>query len=374
MKKYILLFFVLLLAACSDSNEKATWVAQNIAKEQKQPAPIYPAKVEVYSPNVTTTGQVIKQNEREKWILVNAQDVAGHPYALVGKELLTLGEVEAIDEVHNIALVHIRNSYDYDVNELVPFITIKNDARITASVEMIEALLKQVMEKKIEWQQRHEKNQELLEGLERAEQENFTTYYSKNIFTYNSDELMHTAMQLINTLNLAIKQQNFDELDNMISSDDLKEEIQLLTSQVLGFTIKEAKREGVYYFVNGVDEKKDEVRLTFILEQQVYKLIGANLINADNLKDKKIATVDVSSQKKWVETPALEMFTNKQITTIKIQTSNLIWQLEYKDSKITVQKDGKDSYSCVDVQILNKEFTLIGCGPQQVAVPIAKLQ
>ena len=184
MKKIILLFFVLLLTACSDSTEKATWVAQNIPNEQKQPDPIYPAKVEVYSPNVTTTGQVIKQKEREKWILVNAQDVAGHPYALVGKEFLTLGEVEAIDVAHNIAVIHIRNSYDFDILEPASFVTTKNGQRVTASVDQIETLLAEAMEKRVDWQVRHEKNQKLLEGLERTELENFTTYYSKNIFTF----------------------------------------------------------------------------------------------------------------------------------------------------------------------------------------------
>ncbi|MER1958419.1 MAG: hypothetical protein ABS942_13645 [Solibacillus sp.] len=374
MKKIILLFFVLLLTACSDSNEKATWVAQNIPNEQKQPDPIYPAKVEVYSPNVTTTGQVIKQKEREKWILVNAQDVAGHPYALVGKEFLTLGEVEAIDVAHNIAVIHIRNSYDFDIVEPSSFVTTKNGQRVTASVDQIETLLAEAMEKRVDWQVRHEKNQKLLEGVEPTELENFTTYYSKNIFTFNSDELMDSAVKLIEALNQAIETQNFEELNEMINSDDVKEEIQFVKKPVSGFTIKEAKRDGVYYFVNGVDENKEEVRLTFILEQQTYQLIGANLINADNLKKEKIATVDVTSQKNWSDAPALEMFANKQIETIKIQTADLTWQLEYKDSKIAVKKDGKDSYNCTDVQIQENKFTLIGCGPQMATVPLVKLQ
>ena len=374
MKKILLLFFVLLLAACSDSNEKATWVAQNIPKEQKQPDPTYPAKIEVYSPNVTTTGQVIKQKDREKWVLVNAQDVAGHPYALVGQEHLTLGEVKAIDEAHNIALIHIRNSYDYDVNEPTSFSTTKSGEQVTASVKQIKALLTQGMEKTIDWQLRHEKNQQLLEGVERAELENFTSYYRKNIFTYNSDELMANAVKLIDALNQAIEVQNFEPLNEFISSDDVKETIQLVKDPINGFTIKEAKREGVYYFVNGVDENKEEVRLTFILEQQTYKLIGANLINEDNLKEQKIAAVDVTAQQKWADAPALEMFANKHITSIKIKTADLTWQLDYKDSKIAVQKGGKASYSCKDVQVQNKEFTLIGCGPQQATVPLVKLQ
>lgn len=373
MKKYILLFFILLLAACSDSNDKGTWVAQNITKEQKQPAPTYPAKVDIYSPNVNTTGRVIKQKEREKWILVNAQDVAGHPYALVGQDLLTLGEIVAIDDEHNIAIIHIRNSYDYEINEPAPFVTVKNREQVTASIQKIEALLNLAMEKKIDWQERFEKNQKLLAGLEREELENFTTYYSKNIFTFNSDELMYNAVQLIETLNDAMKQQNFDELDKMISSDDVKEEFQLLNKPIIDFTIKEAKRDGVYYFVNGIDEKKEDVRLTFILEKQAYKLIGANLINEDNLKNKKIAEVDLTTQKKLIEIPAIQMFTKKHISSIKIKTIDVKWQLDYKDSNILVQKNGKESYHCADVQIKDKEFTLIGCGPQRATVPIAKL-
>ena len=374
MKKIFLLFFVLLLTACSDSTEKATWVAQNIPNEVKQPDPTYEALVAVYSPNVTTTGQVIQQKEREKWILVNAQEVAGHPYALVSKDLLTLGEVEAVDEVRNIAVIHIRNSYDFDVVELEPFVTTKNGQRVTASVADIETLLAEAMKKTVDWQVRHEKNQQLLEGVERVELENFTTYYSKNLFTFNSDELMDRAVKLIDALNQAIETQNFETLNEMISSDDVKKEIQLLKKPVLGFTIKEAKRDGVYYFVNGVDENKGEVRLTFILEQEDYKLIGANLINADNLKEEKVATVDVTAKKNWTDAPALEMFANKQLSIINIQTADLTWKLEYKDSKIAIKKDGKDSYSCTDVQILDKEFTLLGCGPQLATVPLVTLQ
>ncbi|MCH7322644.1 hypothetical protein LZ480_12150 [Solibacillus sp. MA9] len=374
MKKFILICIVLLLAACSDSTEKATWVAQNIPNEKKDLAPTYPDEVAVYSPNVNTTGQVIKQKEREKWILVNAQEVAGHPNVLVHNKMLTLGEVVAVDAVNNISLIHIRNSTKYEVAEIVPFTTTRKGEQVTATSQQIEALLQQAIDEPIDWQQRYEKNRTLLEGLERKTHENFTTYYSKNLFTYNSDELKYAAMQLIDTLNKAINQHHFDELNLLISSDDVKEEMTYVTNPINGFKIKEAKRDGVYYFVNGVDENKEDVRLTFILEDQLYKLIGANIINTDDIIDEKIVTIDVIEQKKLSEVPALEMFANKHLTNIKIKTPDLTWQLSYKDNKIAVQKDGKASYSCSEAKIQNNVLTLIGCGPQNVSVPLVKLK
>lgn len=374
MKKYMLLCFALLLTACSDSNEKATWVAQNIPKEQHQPAPTYPVQVDVYSPNVTTTGQVIQQKDREKWILVNAQDVAGHPNVLVHHELLTLGEVEAIDEVNNIALIHIRNSYHYETAAIDVFTTTRNGEQITATTDHIDRLLKTALETPIEWQQRYKKNQLLLEGVQREELQNFTSFYSKNLFTYNSDDLKQAATHLIDTLNLAIEQQQFEQLNLLISSDDVKKEIAFVNKPIQGFSIKGAKKEGVYYFVNGVDETKNEVRLTFILEGQTYKLIGANLINSDAIQQQQIPTMDATKQIKLKDAPALEMFANKHLTELIIETKNITWRLSYKDSAITVHKNEKLSYSCNKVQIKENAFQLMGCGPQKATVPIVQFK
>lgn len=374
MKKYILLIFVLLLTACSDTNEKATWVAQNISKEQTQPVTIYPAQVDVYSPNVTTIGQVIKQKDREKWVLVNAQDVAGHPNVLVHHEFLTVGEVEAIDEVNNIALIRIRSSHQYETAAMDVFTTTRNGQQITASTEQIESLLNTALEAPIEWQQRYEKNQLLLEDVQREELTNFTTFYSKNLFTYNSDDLKHAATQLIDELNEAIENQQFEQLDALISSDDVKKEIAFVKEPIVDFTIKEAKREGVYYFVNGVDEAKEELRLTFILEGQAYKLIGTSLINSDAIQQQKIATIVASKSLKLKDTPALEMFANEQIADVKIKSKAITWQLSYKESSISVHKNEQLSYKCDEVQIKDNAFQLIGCGPQKATVPLVQFQ
>lgn len=374
MKKYILFCFLLLLTACSDSNEKATWVAQNISKEQTQPVTIYPAQVDVYSPNVTTTGQVIKQKDREKWILVNAQDVAGHPNVLVHHKFLTVGEVEAIDEVNNIALIRTRSSHQYETAAMDVYTTTRNGEQVTATTEQIESLLNTALEAPIEWQQRYEKNQLLLEKVQREELTNFTTFYNKNLFTYNNDELKHAATQLIDVLNEAIEQQQFEQLDVLISSDDVKKEIAFVKEPILGFTIKEAKREGVYYFVNGVDEVKEEVRLTFILEEQAYKLIGTNLIHSDAIQQQKIATIDATNSLKLKDVPALEMFTNEHIGDVKIKAKDIVWQLSYKDSSISVHKNGQLSYKCDEVQIRDNAFQLIGCGPQKATVPLIQFK
>lgn len=373
MRKFILICFVLVLTACSDENDKGTWVAQNIANEQPTPTPIYPAQVAVYSPNSSTTGLVIHQKEREKWVLVNAQQVASHPNTLVDQQMLTLGEIVAIDVVNNMAMIHIRNSPNYDVKALQPFETTKNGVQHTASVAQIEKLLQQAIHEPIDWQQRYEKNTALLKGLKFTEQENFTTYYRKNNFTYNADALKHAALELIHTLNEAIKSKQYDELNPLISSEDVKQELTYLTKPIEAFDIKEATRKGVYYYVTGIDEAKNEVRLTFIKDEH-YRLIGTNLIDAEALEDQKVATIDVTASKKLAQLPALEMFVKKQLTAIKIKTTQLTWQLTAKDDKIEVKKDGTTSYHCSDAQIQNKELRLIGCGPQQAIVPIVTFQ
>ena len=159
MKKIGLLLVVLLLAACSDSG-KSEWVAQTISKEEKEPAPVYETEVAIHTPISTTTGLVIQQKERDKWILVNAEEVSGHPNVLVHEKLLTLGKVEAIDVEHNIAVIHIRNSYDFKVEEaLSTFKTIVNGEEKIASVQQIKALLQQAIDKPITWQERFEKNE-----------------------------------------------------------------------------------------------------------------------------------------------------------------------------------------------------------------------
>lgn len=381
MKKILLFVATLFLVACSD-NAQSEWVAQVIPKQEKPPALLYDAKVPVYSPTATTFGYVIHQDERNKWVLVNAQEVANHGYALVHDELLTLGEVEGIDETTNIALIHIRNSFDFQTltlseepiegginlasHELSYFETTLHDETIRATAAQIQALLDETLEQPLKWQERYEKNDQI-KIKDAPLVTNFTTYYEKNLFTYSADELMNYAMEFMERLNTSIKQDEWASIKPYIGSDDVYKEIQYVTKPVVGYDIREVKKEGVYYFVNGVDKERAELRLTFINEQGYYKLIGTNLISSDALKSEKMVSVDLNVEQKIEQLPALQMFMRGQLAAIKIVPLDQkeAWQLENKDKKISVTVTEKtkqlEAFNCSDLVLEDGQLQLIGC-------------
>lgn len=258
MKRIVLLMITLLLAACSD-NAQGDWVAQNIPKEEKQVSPTYEAEVPIYSPTSTTTGLVIHQEGRDKWILVNAQDISGHPNVLVHPKFLTKGDVEGIDVEHNIAIVHIRNSYDFDVLQLVDetitngvdfesgkiayFETTLNDELIKTPAKQIQQLLNKTIDEPITWQERYEKNEQLQKDKVQPIT-NFTTYYEKNIFTYNSDELMHFAVSFIDQFNSSIDTNDWQLISSYLSSDEVREELQFVSKKIMNYEVREVRKEG----------------------------------------------------------------------------------------------------------------------------------
>lgn len=380
-----MLLFILMLAACSDS-EESKWVGQVISKEEKQPAPIYEAQVTVHTPISTITGIIVKQDERDKWILTNAQQVSGHPNVLVHNELMTQGEVEGIDEKNNIAIIHIRNSFDFETVELVDdeiaggidltakkmsyYETALGKKTIRATVQQIQALLDQTIEQPLTWQQRYKKNQLLQQNMNFVPATNYTSYYEKNIFTYNPDEMKHFAMSFINALNDSIKKQDWREIAKHIGSDDVLKELQFVTKQVEGFEVSQARKEGVFYFVTGSDSQRKEVRLTFILEQGQYQVIGTNLIDSDSLSEQKIAQIDLLKEQPLSDLPALQMFMNQHINEIKINSpTNENWHLQKKDKKIQVDVNNTSGenalFSCSTLAIERidgkKAIQLVGC-------------
>lgn len=390
MKKLILLLAVILLAACSDASE-STWVAQTIKKEEKAPPPTYDAQVTIQTPISTTTGLVIHKDDREKWILVNAQEVSGHPLALVHEDLMVQGEVQAIDTNHNIALIKIRNSYDFDVlqvvdtpvkggvdlatKELSYFETTRNNETIQAPASAITALLVQAMKEPLTWQQRFEKNEILQKNATFAPVTNFTTHYDKNLFTYNPDDLKHFATEFITQLNKSIEQEDWQPIETFVGSDEVFSEIQYVTKKVEGLKLKGAKREGVFYFVNGVDKDKREVRLTLIKQQDAFKLIGTNLIDSESLAQEKVALIDLTEKQKIAEMPALEMFINDHIDQIIIKNTQAYWKLQHVEKKIAVtydmDTDEQLQFSCTNIGIqevdAENRVQLVGCtnSPQE---------
>ena len=94
-------------------------------------------------------------------------------------------------------------------------------------------------------------------GKQRQEEvENYTSHYEKNMFTYNPDELKHYGKQFIEQFNKSVKAKDWDALASYIGSEELLEELQYVTEEVKDYEVKEAKKDGVFYFVNGIDENK----------------------------------------------------------------------------------------------------------------------
>ncbi|MGN7479237.1 hypothetical protein ACTHOQ_15445 [Solibacillus silvestris] len=360
MRKYYLLFVILLLAACSNEPNDSKWVAQAIPSENKEEMPILEGKVSIHSTATSTIGYVIEQRDREKWILVNAEHIANHPYSLVQDELLTLGETYAIDVAHNIAVVHIRNSLNYEIETISTFKTVHNGKEIIASQQNIEALLNEAMTEKIDWQKRLQKNKQLLQNREVQRIDNFTTYYGKNTFTYNIDELKAAAMNFVERLNAYIRDQNEKAVTAIISSDDVLHELQYMKKSIDGFQIKEARKEGVYYFVNGVDGEKKDVRLTFINEKGQFKVIGANFLSAELVQQQKIPHIHLTEETTFKSVPALQMFLNAHIPAIKLTAGEIIWQLEREERGIAV-KNGSAQFSCVSIAVTDNHLVLNGC-------------
>lgn len=360
MRKIFLFFIVLLLAACSNYSAESKWVAQSLPTKEKEQPVTFNGKVNIYTPTTNTFGYVIKQQERDKWILVNAQQIASHPYSLVHEEILNLGETYAIDVENNIAIVQIRNSFDYTIAEISTFKTTKNNKEIIASKEQIDALLNEAIEKKINWQQRLQKNNELLHQTTVQPIDNFTKYYSKNVFTFNEDELKQAAIDFITELNKYVHEKEENLLLESIHSDDVLHELQFMNSEINGFEIKEARKEGMYYFVNGMDQQKKDIRLTFVNDQQKYRLIGANFLSDEQLLQQKIPQLQLTEETTIQSVPALQMFLNAHIPSIKLVVGELVWQLEHGDKKIDV-KNGSTKFSCSSLTVTQNNLVLNGC-------------
>lgn len=125
----------------------AEWVAQTLPSVEEKKPIVLNGEVAIHSPTTTTSGYIIHQSKRDKWLVVNAQHVASHPYSLVYDENITLGETEAIDVANNIAIIHFRNGKDYSIEER------PENGEIAATKEQIDHLLSEALGQKMNWQQ-----------------------------------------------------------------------------------------------------------------------------------------------------------------------------------------------------------------------------
>lgn len=356
----LFLLMVLLLAGCADKAEESKWVGEALPTKPKEEIKMQESKVLIYTPTSNTVGHVIKQEKRDKWLLVNAEQVASHPYSLVHNEFLTLGETYAIDVERNIAIIHIRNSYDYFVEDISTFETKLNEKVITAEKQHIDALLNEAVNQEMNWQERLKRNKQLLEVSKLQPIDNFTKYYNKNIFTYNVDELKASAVTFIDLLNLYVDEREESLLSDFIRSDDILQEIQFLSASIDGFEIKEARKDGFYYFVNGVDDQKKDIRLTFIKEGQEYKLIGANFLTGEFLSGEKIPHIKLIDEVTYDSLPALQMFLNNHLPAIKLTVDDFTWSLKQEDKKVAVS-NGSANFSCETINVIENNLILNNC-------------
>lgn len=354
MRKLFTLIFVFFLAACSDKPGDAKWVAQTLPNEEKKEPVLLDGEVEIHTPTTTTSGYVIHQNKRDKWIVVNAQHVASHPYSLIYDENITLGETEAIDVANNIAIIHIRNGKDYSI-EAIPA-----NKEIAANKIQIDSLLNEAMEQKMDWQQRLQKNTELLQHTKQEQIDNFTKYYKKNIFTYNSDELKSASLNFIHQLNESIENKDQTLFKRYIASDDIVQALRHIKEPIKVYQIKDARKEGVYYFVNGVDAKKEEVRLTFVQEQQQFKVIGANFLTDEDRQEEKVPEVQLSNEQEIETVPALQLFLIDQLPAIQLTAGEIQWNLKHEDKGIAVE-NGSAQFTCNFIGVKENHLVLNGC-------------
>lgn len=382
MKKLLLLCMMVLLSACSEPEENLS-VAQVIPSKEKETPPTYQAQVEIYTTTGATTGFVIAEDERSKWVLTNARDVSKHPNVLIHEELLLFGEVQGIDVQHNMAIIHMRNSHDFNVMKLVEtpvvggvnaatnemqYFTTDSDYN-RAPKDAIENLLTETMDKPLKWQERFEKNAQLQKETIGSSAPPITNYYDKNIFTYNPDELKNFAMTFITQLNAGIAAQSLANVAPFVASDDVLSNLQYVMEPIKKYKIKEAKKEGVFYFVNGVDEEKNEVRLTIIQQQQQYQVIGTNLIEQSKIEDEKTPVITLQKEATAEQQSVLQLFSQMHIPAIKLKspTDQTVYHLKHQDKKISVEMQGQEEtekpFYCDEfvVNDVQQKVQLVGC-------------
>ncbi|ATP40237.1 hypothetical protein CSE16_09380 [Solibacillus sp. R5-41] len=385
MKKLLLLCVMVLLSACSEPEENKS-VAQILPSKEKETPPTYNSQVEIYTLNGVTTGFVIAEEERSKWILTNASNVSNHPNVLIHEELMLFGEVQGIDVQHNMAIIHMRNSHDFnvmklvdtpvvgginaDTNEMQYFTTVAADGEpIQAPKDIIEILLKETMDKPIKWQERFKKNAQLQTAEIESSKNSITNLYDKNIFTYNPDQLKNFAMTFITQLNAGIEAHNLTSLEPFVASDDVLINLEYVKKPIKKFKVKEAKKEGVYYFVNGIDEEKNEVRLTIIKQQQQFQVIGTNLIEKSKIEDEKTPVITLQKEAIEEQRPALHLFLQKHLPAIKLKSPSdqTVFYLKHQDKKISVNIEGeegtKEPFYCEELVAndAQKKVQIIGC-------------
>lgn len=168
------------------------------------------------------------------------------------------------------------------------------------------------------------------------------------------------AVNLIEHLNQFVNDRDEATLTDFIQPSVLLQEVQYLAKLINEFEIKEARKDGFYYFVNGIDDKKNDIRLTFIKVGQQFKLIGANFLTEEFLGDEKIPHMQIDEETAYSSLPGLQMFLNKNLAAIRLSVDKITWTLKQENKKVSVS-NGTANFSCETVDVVDNNLILKSC-------------
>ena len=112
--------------------------------------------------------------------------------------------------------------------------------------------------------------------------------------------------------------------------------------------------------MDGVDEQKEEVRLTFVQEQQQFKVIGANFLIDEYRPEEMVPEVQLSDEQEMEAVPALQLFIIEQLPAIQLTVGELQWNMKHDDKGIVVN-NGSAQFTCNFIGVKENHLVLNGC-------------
>lgn len=318
MKKFIFLFCLVLLAGCSsDVSVYSTYEQQEkVVKEE-----VLSPEVTIYGVNDSSKGYVIDVEKHKKWIVTMANSVAGHANVLVETSMgqIVKGEIVAVDEVNNIAIIFTKLTSDITplnlskenieenlspqnalseaiINkdgELLGIVTVvrkdEEFQKLLLDSGRIQTLLTKAKENPIHFKDRLSSSSYFKDFPKvNYNPSNIINEYDKPTFTYNPDELYAFITDFQKALNQYFEEGDLTILKTYIASDDLLHTIQQIAESDSGLKqfgeidFTSSVVNDFQYVVEGkttllVDEEVGELKGTYkcILMDGEWKLVSA---------------------------------------------------------------------------------------------------
>ncbi|MER2119163.1 MAG: hypothetical protein ABS935_02790 [Solibacillus sp.] len=111
--------------------------------------------------------------------------------------------------------------------------------------------------------------------------------------------------------------------------------------------------------MDGVDEQKEEVRLTFVNDQEQFKVIGANFLT-DDVRKKRYQKFNLTNDQRIEAVPALQLFLIEQLPAIQLTVGEIQWNLKHEDKGIAVE-NGSAQFTCSFIDVKEHHLVLTGC-------------